>query len=404
MEVKRFLELKSSGATYEDIVKELETSDLLQNNNEQSFSVSDMMPKPIKERINNTKPLCDGLYPHEVLAINYAPNCNIKDENYVTYWEYEYGINNKELKEIFNSLIEKNYIEVGTIADAMNKSTTSVLKGLLKENGLKQSGKKDDLINRLLENVPEEKLSFVFEKIPYVQTSLGKEIIEKYEWVIYIHKNLRGVIDIWKFAEMMAEYPTQDYKENIWRYIEEKSKNLKENNMYGLYRNNIYKMSEIAFNDEDYHKGFDLLCTVTAYDLSCLGNNFTNDIFMICSSSDLYYACDPNSLCRIPPALLEQYRKYKELFNWSDEELKRNIVSNISNVDLPIRLYTPEEYGDIVLAEINRDETELRKIHSNAEKSFKIKYKEIFTYIEQLNKEVDNDIKSGRIKLSDITG
>ena len=343
-------------------------------------------PTPIKKRLQSLKPVCDGLYPHEVLAIDFAPYCNTKDNNFVTYWKYEYGIDNKELREILNSLLERGYIELGTIADAMNKMTIPVLKEELNKRSLKVSGKKANLISRLIENVSEEELSKTFNKIPYKQTALGKQIIDKYPWIVYIHKNLRTEINIWDFAELMAKSPKADYHENIWIYLEKKCDELLKKNDYGFHRNTILTMSNLAYEEGDYKKSFDYLCRVTANDLTCTHNNFELDMFLICLQYDLYFSYEQNSSCKILKYFVEKYKNFMEIFDWSKDELRTNFVNNIACVNLPIWLFTPEQYGDILIAEMNEDTIKVAKIYKDAEKAFKKAHKETFREIKEIDK------------------
>lgn len=342
-------------------------------------------PLPIEKRLQGMKPLCDGLYPHEVLAIDYAPYCNSKEDNYVTYWEYQYGINNSELRKIFNSLLDRNYIELGTITDAINMATVPVIKEELKKRGLKVSGKKSDLVNRLISNVPEAEISTAFDKIPYRQTPLGKQIIEKYKWVLLIHKEFRGQIDMWEFAILMDKSPTTNYLEYIWEYLEQKCDEHLQHNDYGLYRNAILNLSNFAYKEGEYSKSFDYLCVVTAHDLSCTGNSFRFDIFNICLSCDSYFECEPNSSCRMGVYFVEKYRNFMNLFGWSENELKKNFVHNIANTELPIWLFTPEQYGEILLAEIHEDEALVRRLYKEAKKAFKKEHKAVFQEIKELD-------------------
>lgn len=55
---------------------------------------------PISEHIRNSKPICNGFYPHEVLLLSYAPRYTTKQTEYPKFWLYKYGISDihEELK------------------------------------------------------------------------------------------------------------------------------------------------------------------------------------------------------------------------------------------------------------------------------------------------------------------
>ena len=74
------------------------------------------------------------------------------------------------------------------------------------------------------------------------------------------------------------------------------------------------------------------------------------------------------------------------LFGWSENELKKNFVRNIANIELPIWLFTPEQYGEILLAEIHEDETLVRLLYKEAKKAFKKEHKAVFQEIKEIDK------------------
>ena len=123
---------------------------------------------------------------------------------------------------------------------------------------------------------------------------------------------------------------------------------------------------------------------VTAHDLSYTINGFKPDLFDICLSVDSYFECEPNSICRIGKYFLDKYRAFMKLYGWSERELKTNFVNNIANTKLPIWLFTPEQYGEILIAELHEDDTLIRQIYKEAKKAFKKEHKVIFQEIKEL--------------------
>ena len=73
---------------------------------------------PIEKRIKGQQPTCDGLYPHEILVLSYAPSIVANGENsFAGFWWYKYGI--KDVMKIVESLKEKGFIQIGSVIDAM---------------------------------------------------------------------------------------------------------------------------------------------------------------------------------------------------------------------------------------------------------------------------------------------
>ena len=120
---------------------------------------------PIEKRIRGKKPTCDGLHPHEVLVLSYAPRYCDNGNEYPRFWWYKYGI--KDVTGILRDLEQRGFISVGDISDAVRMEKLPAIKEELKKRELKVTGKKDDLVARLVENVSEEELARVFTRRPF---------------------------------------------------------------------------------------------------------------------------------------------------------------------------------------------------------------------------------------------
>lgn len=197
---------------------------------------------PIEKRIKGKKPICDGLYPHEVLVLSYAPRYSNEETDYPRFWWNYYGI--KDVSKILLDLQKRGYLEVGSIADALNYERITVVREELKKRELKASGKKDELVARLLENVDEEELSLVFTKRPYSLTTEGKNTLAKFPWIPYIHNQRIDGLDIWTLTEMVQASPEMSFRDLIWRHFNDLSIQHIKAGDWGLYRNAHFQMSE----------------------------------------------------------------------------------------------------------------------------------------------------------------
>ena len=184
----------------------------------------------------------------------------------------------------------------------------------------------------------------------------------------------------------MEEPPITDYKEKLWVYLVRKGEVLLKENNYGFYRNTISKLYKLAFENGNFEKAFMLLCIITAYDLTYHSNGFEFDMFRVCLNHDLNYSYKPNSSRRVGKYWIEKYAYFGKIFGWTEEELKHNIIHNISRVELPIRLFTPEECGDIIIAEMHEDEIRIKNIYTKAKRNFKKANKRYFQEIEELDR------------------
>ena len=103
---------------------------------------------------------------------------------YPQYFEYKYGINGEESLE--NS-INLGYVKKLNAIESLDSLNINIYKRILGKYGLKKSGKKQDLINRIVENIFEENLSLEFDLRKYEITETGKTLVEKYDKIIQKH-------------------------------------------------------------------------------------------------------------------------------------------------------------------------------------------------------------------------
>lgn len=326
---------------------------------------------PIEKRIKGTAPTCDGLYPHEVLALSYAPKYYAIGKNdFAGFWWYRYGI--KDMKKLLRSLEQRGYIQCGTVADTLALETLATLKDESKNHGLKSTGKKDALIKTLMENVPEQELSRKYSNRPYVLTALGTEILEKYEWIPYIHSHELEDLNIWNLTDIMQKPPYRSYRDEIWGYLNRQGVKHAHAGDYGLYRNTRFKMSEFLVEEEKFEGAFILLCEVCVYDLSGLSNSWRMEFLEIYAKSYFPYE---KSLARTAPGIINRIVKYQKKLGWDDSTLRERISTEIPKYSLPFNLFTADEDTNIIMAEIAKDTKTLEKIYTVAEKRFRKTYK-----------------------------
>lgn len=100
------------------------------------------------------------------------------------YFEYRYGV---ESNESLATLLRLGYARLCTAAESLPQLSLPVLKRILRANGLAIKGKKDDLLARLRENLPEEKLAAAFSLRQYAITEAGGKLLDKYDAIIQQH-------------------------------------------------------------------------------------------------------------------------------------------------------------------------------------------------------------------------
>lgn len=325
---------------------------------------------PISERIKTLSPICEGqLYAHEVLILFYAHKYTTGTNLFEGFWQYKYGIS--DMKAQIESLCVRDFLHIGTLEDAMCIATLPILKDIARQNGLKVSGKKKEIIKRILSEVNENSLNIIFPDKPYLLTELGKHIIKKESYMKYIHNWSDSNINIWNFSEMVHEFPSMPYTKILQQYYSQQSEKHLYQKQYGLYRNDKFFMAELAMKENLFDESLMWLFEVIYYDLSGL-NNFFDGTHP--EKTDLRLFPYKDSFATISKGVLSRVSLCQEELNVSNADLKKKMMEVLSNIQLPFQIFMLEECADILLFELHHDKTELEKIYEIAENRYTIDY------------------------------
>lgn len=138
----------------------------------------------------NMTPLEEGLLPGEIVLLWRIGFNNYSNESHVVeYFEYRYGINHNAS---IDKLIKESYICKSRAMDTIDLITVPELKRILKTKSLAVSGKRLDIVSRVLENFSEEELAELYSLRKYILCDKGKKALAKHDDIIKKHgpKNL----------------------------------------------------------------------------------------------------------------------------------------------------------------------------------------------------------------------
>ena len=187
------------------------------------------------------------------------------------------------------------------------------MKSFLSNNGIKSRGKKQDLINTILNNFSEEKISSAFTKKFYQATDIGEKIISENDHIIYFHKKAFNVpIDV--VQREHKKYPSLNkYELAIKIFDKEGAASLQ---FPGIYRCTLYSKSLVYHDIKNSEMELNLLFQVCYLDLFALTDNadidkntdflaplivaeiINNDYYNKCSKDELkdFYITSVNEL------------------------------------------------------------------------------------------------------------
>jgi hypothetical protein len=273
---------------------------------------------------------------------------------------------------ILASLQERGFLQIGDLKSTLENVTVEILKTILSDNNLKTSGKKSELIQRIIDEIPPDIINEKFPRRVYQLTGLGKEEISKEEYVIYIHSHSKENLGIWSLNKMVYDGSHTPYRDKIWAYLDRRGNEHLKNQNFGLYRNCRYSMYDFLIEEDKINEALQMLAEVVFYDLCGADNNYSPETSDI--SAEYFFPYE-NSSVTIAPRVIVDISKCQEILKYSDKELKNALLVRIRELTAPIQLFTPEECVDIYFLEHIKDTEGLTRIYSTAEQRFKKKWK-----------------------------
>ena len=334
---------------------------------------------PLGQLLKKAVPTKRGLYPHEILMLDYAHtfSTDLKHQEFQGFWYYEYSV--RHPADVLKSLEKRGFIHPGDLQSAIQRLTIPIIKNELKAIGQKVSGKKADLIDRLLSNASHAELEKKFPVRFYELTESGRQELAENQYVPYLHRH--KYMSIWEMNDRLNHKNPRHfrYRDLIWQFFNEESlKHLSEGSM-GLYRNTRLNMYEFLFEEKRYEQSFNLLTEVIAYDLSGMGNgeflNIDEDFRLeLILKYDFPYS---RSNITLPPAVKQWLAELQEILKLSDENLRKRLLQQFESINLYRRIFTNAECIDIVMAELNGDTETLDTIYHNAEERLRTRLKSI---------------------------
>lgn len=362
--------------------------EIIANNQGVEFSVEVEGPPPLEELLKTAVASKQGLYPHEIIMLEYAPSYKTANNSFQQFWFYQYSV--KEPQKILDSLFDRGFIKIGDLKSALEKLKIPEIKDELKAIEQKVTGKKAELIDRLLENADKEYLEKKYSERYFALTEKGESELKDNEYVSYLHRN--RVMTVWEMNQRISQthYP---YRDVLWGYFNEQSTLHFQNFDFGLYRNTRLNMYRFLMEENKPKTAFQMLCEVISFDFSGLGNS-EKSMFkweqsdpefyleMYKSRIEQFFPYDEEKLI-LPPAVLGWAAELQETLGFDDNEFKKEMLESFGKVHPPRRIFTDEECANIVIASIHEDTNSLSTIFKKVEIRENAKIKEIEARIQK---------------------
>lgn len=282
-------------------------------------------------------------------------------DDYYGYVEYDLGITDPVSKH--KQLIAKGYLKEASLENYLNALKVTDLKVILKENNLKVTGKKADLIIRILENIDNNTLSEKYkDKFGYVLSEKGIKYLKDNENYVQLFKHKIYQItpaEFDKYSRKIGNNPKfNDVVKNI---IESRIKKYDKENKFGFSRNEYHHLARLLDEENKKQEALENLITVLYYDLSgiCTFSYINN-------KEHLYIYDDINRL--IAPGIADYTYKLNQYYD-------RDMIKKAYDIELPFRLFDMYIFEMIINQILNGEEVNLEKYAKYAKSPEEYGYK-----------------------------
>lgn len=258
-------------------------------NNSYSLDKSVAYPNKVQEATKNNKPSNNQnelsfkaeLNTYRKVIFLYSQNNKTISENdaYPRYMFYELGISNAKM--FHEKLFSEGYLDKAPIHEILKSFKITELKTILKENNLIQSGKKDELIRRILENISEDILFDIQSKCKLlVLTQKGIALLEENKDYIQLHlKHSKWDIGIEEYLTTKRKISFKcSFNDVVWGILNDRSIKEYFAKDFSALSSTYYHMFELLEEENKIDQAYVLLLQTFYLDI-CGVDNILNTFY-----------------------------------------------------------------------------------------------------------------------------
>lgn len=315
-------------------------------------------PEKIQKAVQQSYPSKNGLKWTEILFLSYARSFFVGQTEFPIFWYEKYGIDNPQ--QLIQSLIDRGFLQIASNETSLKRFTLPELKEILRQHNFTTTGKKKDLIDRILQNVSADYLEKLLPNREYEVTELGESEIQHNKYVIeYNFQSVQYGVDVWWLNRQLHKYPHMNYRDLIWgelnRQIEEiikKSDKGKYESLVRIYEDMVrFLLSE----RKNYNQALTLLCQVYFYkaNIVCVNQFFSEkESYDFLKSSDNSFHLFEPSYSKLMWIDKKSFLAIRDGLGVSNDDFFGLLVNNLNIFHCPNPVIDNYDLAGIIVASI----------------------------------------------------
>lgn len=297
-----------------------------------SFVVNNVKENSVVVESSDIPPL-QGDYAKTIFLYATRKAFPVKNKNeYVGYLLYECGI--KDASQYHRTLISEGYYEKSSNQQLLKSLTLTTLKAMLLQLGLTVSGKKDVLIERILENADDAFIRRYCPEDMYSLSDKGIAFLDEHNDYVKIHKHKNWLID-WKEFDAHKK-PGYNFFDVVWEILNARLPNAR---IFG--RTEYLCMYELLEEEGRRKEALEMLLRVIYIDfcgteLLDFIRLYKSGIYTVQTIKEYFSVA-----IMIAPGLINAIPKYADIYEDS-------MVDKLYEWKLPVRVCSKELFLEIM--------------------------------------------------------
>ncbi len=238
-----------------------------------------------------------------------------KAEEYQQYLKYEFGIT--DASAFHRKMINEGYLGKASIEDRLLASKTPDLKTILQKIGQPKTGKKEELVQRVIANTDEKTIiSFLPIAEEYSITEKGKEFLLAYADVIDLYLNrTRYGVSYDEYMQAKARYNKANYHDVLWGIYQSRAMDCARKGQIDV-ADELY-MYYLLYDEKRYVDALDHMISYFYYYINEIqGTNNYIALYRISKQKPkAFLSNQPVPRIVIPPFCVEVVKKMKEYYS-----------------------------------------------------------------------------------------